>query len=108
MARMVYGVNAELEAEANAMLKQSLAGVTSFAEKSDILTPWKEKDRHEREILVPSGTPDPANRKGLYHRRRNPARPDMNSRDGIVKGGRTGGLAAFVEENGGPAKDDLG
>ena len=107
MPRMRFGTNPELEAEANALLKASMAGITKFSEKSDSLTPWKQENRREREILVPSGTPDPANRQGLYHRRRNIARPDLNSRGGAVKGGRGGGgLSAFMEENGAMERDD--
>jgi hypothetical protein len=56
--------------------------VTSRMAKSDILTPWKLEDRMEREILTSTGVADPAVRRGMFHRAWNPARPDLNSRDG--------------------------
>ncbi len=106
MARMVYGVNAELEAEADRLIFGSLKGITSFAAKSDILTPKKATIRARREQLVPSGTPDPANRRGVYTRAHNPARPHLNSRDGVVAGRASSSLSAFVAENGAVHRDD--
>jgi hypothetical protein len=49
--RILRGVHQPLEDAADALIFGSLAGVTSRAEKSDILTPWKEKHRHTHEIL---------------------------------------------------------
>ena len=107
MSRPRIGIHPELEREANLLLKQSLKGVTSFSEKSDILTPWKEKDRARREVPVPSGVPDTANRRGIYGRARNASRPDLNSRDGVVRASRTGGtLSSFILENGGSDPED--
>jgi hypothetical protein len=77
------GVHKELEEAANEMLRQSLSGVTRHAEKSDVLTPWKEHSRKSREVYVPSGTPDPALRKGTFHREANLAAPHLNSMDGV-------------------------
>jgi hypothetical protein len=91
------------------LLHESLKGVTSFAAKKDILTPWKEADRARREMTVPSGTPDPALRKGMYHRAYNPDRPYLNASEGVARphrvarprseGGEgfTGSLADHVE-----------
>lgn len=84
------GVHRVLEDAADALIKQSLAGVTSREAKSDILTPWKQAERARREVMVPSGTPDPAVRKGIFYRSINPARPELNSRDGIVTARRGG------------------
>lgn len=86
MGRLVYGVHKTLEEAANEMLRQSLQGVTSQEAKKDILTPWKEKDRASREILVAAGTPDAAFRLGMYHRAYNSAAPHLNSRDGVARG----------------------
>ena len=83
MGRMRYGVAKGLEAEADALIAKSLQGVTTHEAKSDILTPWKEAQRRRREVYVGSGTPDPAVRQGMFHRRTNPTRPQLNSRDGL-------------------------
>ena len=102
MARMRYGVAKALEEEADALLKRSLAGVTSHEAKSDILTPWKEQERRRREVFVTSGTPDPAIRRGMYRRAMNPLQTHLNSRDGIAPPMKLGGsLASHVAEHGG-------
>lgn len=97
------GVHPQLEKAANEMLRQSMAGVTKHSEKSDILTPWKEQDRYRREVYVENGTPDPIMRRGNFHRSHNAARPDLNSRDGVTRGGRTrefgSGLSGFHAEH---------
>jgi hypothetical protein len=103
-----FGVHAALEAEANRLIKESMAGVTSQSAKSDILTPWKEKDRRDREVYTDSGVPDASARKGMYHRAYNPASPHLNSRDGIMRGSRTRvqGIQAHVWEFGSGSLDD--
>jgi hypothetical protein len=78
---------------ANELIRQSLAGVTSMAAKSDILTPWKEQDRRRREVYTSEGVPDASIRRGLYGRSANSARPDLNSRDGIARSYRGGAVA---------------
>lgn len=80
-----HGVHAQLEAEANRLIKESLAGVTRHSDKADILTPWKEQDRYRKEVYVTSGIPDASTRKGMFHRRLNAARPELNSRDGVAR-----------------------
>lgn len=82
------GVHRPLEDAADALIKQSLAGVTKHSEKADILTPWKEQERKRREVLVPSGTPDPSNRQGIFHRAINTTAPHLNSREGTATRGR--------------------
>jgi len=88
MGRMRYGVAKALEAEADAILAESIKGVKSHAAKSDILTPWKEQQRRRREVYVGTGVPDPSVRQGMYHRRSNTAHPHLNSRDGFVQSRR--------------------
>lgn len=82
------GVYLALEEEANRLLHDMLAGVKSHSDKRDVLTPWKEKDRRSREVYVPSGTPDPSNRMGMYNRSFNSKHQHLNSRDGDSVGYR--------------------
>jgi hypothetical protein len=103
MAPLRHGVHRQLEDEANRLIRESLKDVTRHSEKADILTPWKDIDRHRREVYVPSGVPDPAHRQGIFHRRANLQRPDLNSRDGLARGRRLGiggSLSQHVESNG--------
>lgn len=94
------GVHKPLEDAANAIIKESLAGVTKHSEKSDILTPWKEQERLRREVFSGAGVPDGAVRRGTFHRSANPSRPDLNSREGIVRSRRIDSLSAHVESAG--------
>lgn len=82
------GVYLALEEEADRLLHDMLAGVKSHSDKRDVLTPWKDKDRRSREVYVPSGTPDPSNRQGMYHRAFNSKHQHLNSRDGGSAGYR--------------------
>lgn len=103
-----HGVHKPLEDAATELIRKSLEGVTSMAEKSDILTPWKEQDRRNREVYSASGVPDAAIRKGMYHRAWNPVHDHLNSRDGIARGSRIGGsMSSHVAENPGHS-DNLG
>ena len=106
--RMHHGVHRVLEDEANRLLKESLRGVTRYRDKSDILTPWKEKNRAKREILTSTGVPEPTIRQGMFNRRHNPARPDLNSRDGLAQSRNRGmgTLQTFVQEYGAAPIDD--
>lgn len=95
------GVHRPLEDEANRLIRESLQGVTKHSAKADILTPWKEADRHRREVYTAAGTPDPATRKGIFHRAINTTHPELNSRDGIARARRgVGSLMAHVQEYG--------
>lgn len=101
MSIIRQGIHAGLEREANRLLRESMAEVTKHSEKSDILTPWKEQDRYRKEVYVDGGVPDPATRRGMFHRVANHERPELNSRDGIAPARtrtRTRGLAAHVED----------
>lgn len=106
------GVHAALEAEANRLIKESLAGVTRHSDKADILTPWKEQERYRREVYVSSGVPDSSTRQGMFHRSLNPSRPELNSRDGVARqrpegmASRTGSLHSFVEHDSVTVGDD--
>jgi hypothetical protein len=107
MSNPRYGVHQALEAEANRIIKESMIGITSQSAKSDILTPWKEKDRRDREVYTESGVPDAAVRKGIYHRAYNPASPHLNSRDGVAVGSRTPStLRTFVQVHGSGSLND--
>lgn len=108
MARMRYGIHRLLEAEADRILNESVSVIKKRSAKSDILTPWKDHDRRKREIYVPSGTPDPANRSGMFNRPINTQKPHLNSRDGRVAPGRdiSGSLRAHVQEHGSVPEED--
>jgi hypothetical protein len=82
--RVRYGTHGPLEQAADELLRSSLLGVKSRAEKSDILTPWKEANRRSVEVYVASGFPDPSLRQGLFRREANKTKPYMNSCDGVV------------------------
>jgi hypothetical protein len=91
------GIHGPLEDEANRLIFGSLKGVTSQQAKSDILTPWKQQDRHSREVMSSNGTIDPAIRKGMYHRAANKGAPHLNSRDGHTRGHR---VSRITDESG--------
>lgn len=100
------GVHRPLEDEANRLIRESLQGVTKHSAKADILTPWKEADRHRREVYTASGSPDPAVRRGMFHRALNPVRPELNSREGIARARHgMGSLSGFLAEHGGEIED---
>lgn len=101
MAAIRRGVHPVLEAAADQILRTSMKGITKHSEKSDLLTPWKQQERYRREVYVPSGRPDASSRRGIFGRSANPARPDLNSRDGAVRPPTRGlsGLEAFMAEH---------
>jgi hypothetical protein len=82
LMRLRHGVCHALEDQANALIKESLKGVTSREAKSDILTEWKQEDRYNHEVYTASGTADPAVRAGQYSRAWNSKHPWLNSREG--------------------------
>lgn len=93
----VVGVHRSLDDAATELIRKSLEGVTSMEAKRDVLTPWKEKDRRDREVLSASGVPDASTRSGMYHRAWNSRDTHLNSRDGIARGSRFGTLKEFVD-----------
>lgn len=62
------GRHSPLEDVADEMLRVQLSAITRNADKSDVLTPWKENDRRSKEVYVPSGTPDGSLRRGIFSR----------------------------------------
>jgi hypothetical protein len=80
--RLRHGTCRELEDQADELIRRSLEGVTSRAEKSDILTPWKQQDRWDHEVYTGSGVADPAVRLGMFNRTWNGKYPHLNSRMG--------------------------
>lgn len=97
IAPLRHGVAPHLEAEADRLIKESLKGTTRFSDKDDILTPWKERMRHEREVFNSTGVADPAVRRGMYHRVKNTQHPHLNSTEGVVRGGAIDSLSEFVD-----------
>ena len=95
--RLRSGVNLALEEQANDLLRDALRGVPHG--ENDVLTPWKETDRRKHEVYVASGTPDPAVRRGVYHRAYNRAQPELNSRDGFCRPRRFEGNSDPYEED---------
>lgn len=85
LGRVRYGTNLVLEEEANEIIFGHLRGISSREEKSDILTPWKEKNRLSKEVYNVTGFPQPSIRSGMFHRTLNRAKPWLNSRDGIAQ-----------------------
>lgn len=107
MGQLRVGVHKHLEEEANRLIKESLKGVTKHSEKSDILTPWKQMDRHRREVYSSSGVVDPSIRKGMFKRAANKKNPELNSRDGVTRPRNSGGsLGAFMNEYGYKSQED--
>lgn len=97
--RLRHGVHAQLEEAATEIIRKSLEGVTSRSEKSDILTPWKMKDRLNREVSTSSGFADGALRRGMFHRAWNSEAQHLNSRDGMMPPRRIPtGLSEHMEE----------
>lgn len=83
--RVRYGVNPTLEEAADELIFGQLREITSREEKSDVLTPWKIKNRIGHEVYNASGFPDPSIRQGMYGRVLNRAKPNLNSRDGLAR-----------------------
>ncbi len=97
---MRHGIHVHLEEQANRIIRESLVGVTRHSEKSDILTPWKEQERRRREVFNTAGVADAAVRQGIFHRASNPARPELNSRDGAARPRSIGtSLSAHIQRD---------
>lgn len=85
LGRVRYGTNLVLEEEADAIIFGHLREISSREEKSDVLTPWKLKNRLSKEVYNVTGFPQPSIRNGMFHRTLNRAKPWLNSRDGIAQ-----------------------
>lgn len=66
------GVNASLEEQANAILREGRRGITALSEKKDYLTEEQLLLRQAREVLNCNGVPDPSICQGLYRRAYSP------------------------------------
>lgn len=82
--RIRRGVDPDLEAQADALIKQSFIDQPDPVEKSKILTIWMETTRKRREVYVKDGVPDGAVRRGSFHRVANRAYPHLNAVDGTA------------------------
>ena len=85
LGRVRYGTNLVLEEEADAIIFGHLREISSREEKSDVLTPWKLKNRLSKEVYNVTGFPQPSIRNGMFHRALNRSRPWLNSRDGVAQ-----------------------
>lgn len=100
MAPLRHGVAPHLEAEADRLIKESLAGVTRYSDKSDVLTPWKDQMRHRREVYNIHGVAEPQLRRGIFGRALNPDSPHLNSIDAagaVRKRGFRDSLGDFMD-----------
>ena len=82
--RIRTGVDPELEAEADRLIKESFLAQPDPVRKALILTPWMLATRLRREVYTTEGTPDGSVRRGLYHRARNTVHLHLNAVDGVV------------------------
>jgi hypothetical protein len=82
MAKLRYGVDAELEAQADALIFAQTAKQKP-AEKADVLTPYKERLRLSREVYA-NREIDPEIRRGMFRRARNTVQEHLNSRDCVT------------------------
>ncbi|WP_428957826.1 DUF7236 family protein [Streptomyces sp. cg35] len=83
--RIRHGVDPELEALADEILKQSFLDVPNPEEKAKILTRYMLQNRARREVYVSGGTPDGAVRKGSFHRAINRKYPHLNAVEGVAR-----------------------
>jgi hypothetical protein len=98
--RIRYGTHLGMEELADRILFGHLRTITSRRAKSDVLTPWKIKDRIAHEVYTNDGVPDSSIRQGMYHRVLNRAQPHLNSRDGIASAMRNENTVAMKYLNG--------
>lgn len=83
--RIRYGVDHDLEAQADALLRQSFLDNPDPDAKALILTPYMLQNRLKREVFVSGGTPDGAVRKGSFHRSLNRRYPHLNAAEGASR-----------------------
>lgn len=83
--RVRHGVDHDLEAEADAILRQSFLDNPDPEEKAKILTPYMLANRLKREVFVPGGTPDGAVRRGSFHRSINRLHSHLNAAEGVAR-----------------------
>lgn len=71
-ARIMNGVNLELEEEADRILARGRVGVTKLSEKKDYLSQGQLDRRRWREVYCKNGIPDVHLYSGLFKRAYNP------------------------------------
>ena len=82
--RVRSGVDWEKEAQADYILARGRDGITKHSLKKNYLSPSQLERRKEKEVLLPSGTPDRDLRPGLFKRAYNPQlgkKPNYQSGD---------------------------
>lgn len=94
--RLRNGTCRLLEDEADRILKESVAGQTSRADR-DFLTPGMMEARQRREVMVASGAPDAALRAGIFSRAWNSQMPHLNSTAGHARLSRGSAAGLFAE-----------
>lgn len=72
LGRIISGVDNDLEAQADEILRQGRSGVTKLSEKKFYFTEDQLQLRQNREVLNSNGFPDPHIVRGLYNRAYNP------------------------------------
>jgi hypothetical protein len=82
--RVRHGVDPELEAAADELLKQSFLEDPDPDEKSLILTKYMLQNRYKREVYTSEGTPDGAVRRGAFHRALNGKHLHLNAIEGVA------------------------
>lgn len=105
MRRARVGIDAELEAKADALIFAATKTQTKQSDKADVLTPWKERDRLSHEVYPASGIADPSAKQGTFTRVYNPVHVHLNSREGVAGLNPRGGTSpqsAFMVETGNP------
>lgn len=84
MNRVRHGVNPELEAAADELLKESFLKDPDPDEKAKILTKYMLQNRYKREVYTSEGTPDGAVRRGTFHRALNVKHLHLNAIEGVA------------------------
>lgn len=84
MSRVRHGVDPELEAVADELLKDSFLKDPDPDEKAKILTKYMLQNRYRREVYTSEGTPDGAVRRGTFHRALNTRSLHLNAIEGVA------------------------
>ncbi|MFI0967014.1 hypothetical protein ACH4S8_37370 [Streptomyces sp. NPDC021080] len=84
MSRLRHGVDPELEAAADELLKESFLADPDPDAKALILTRYMLQNRLKREVYTTEGTPDGAVRRGNFHRSLNSKHLHLNAIEGAV------------------------
>jgi hypothetical protein len=82
--RIRHGVDADLETQADELIKQSFIDRPDRDAKALILTVWMETSRRRREVYVTDGVPDGSIRRGSFNRVINPIHTHLNAVEGTA------------------------